>query len=189
MIISELRFSNFRNFANETVLKFDTNDGKINIVYGLNGEGKTTLHQLFQWLFYGTVNFNRTPKGVILYNLHNASNLNEGGSMFLEAKARFSHLGCQYSISRSLKFTKVHGEIISDKETLDLLKETSDHRWIPAGSDPQDIINEILPFVFSKYFFFDGERMVDDLKERKSISNNLQNILLHLPYHHELKII
>lgn len=180
MIISELKFSNFRNFANETTLKFDTTDGKINIVYGLNGEGKTTLHQLFQWLFYGTVNFNKTPTGIILYNLHNASNLNEGDSMFLNACAKFSHLGSQYKVSRSLKFTKVHGEITSDKETLDLLIETNDHRWIPTGNNPQDILDEILPFVFSKYFFFDGERMVDDLKERKSISSNLQKAVYYL---------
>lgn len=181
MIINKITFSNFRNFKNETTLNFDTDDGKINIIYGLNGEGKTTLHQLFQWLFYGTVNFNRTPKGVILYNLHRASNLEEGKVMTLRASADFTHLDTHYSITREKKFRKVHGEIIEEKaQKLDLLKETNDHRWIPAGNNPQDIINEILPFVFSKYFFFDGERMVDDLKERKSISNNLQKAVYYL---------
>ena len=180
MIINKITFSNFRNFKNEVTLSFDTGDGKINIVYGLNGEGKTTLHQLFQWLFYGSVNFNKTPKGVILYNLHRASNLEEGGSMQLKASADFTHLGQHYSITRVKTFKKIHGEIIDEKDRLDLLKETSDHRWISAGQNPQDIINEILPYVFSKYFFFDGERMVDDLKERKSISSTLKNAVYYL---------
>lgn len=180
MIINKITFSNFRNFKNEVTLNFDSGDGKINIVYGLNGEGKTTLHQLFQWLFYGTVNFNRTPKGVVLYNLHRANNLEEGGTMALRANADFMHLGKHYSITREKKFKKIHNEIVEEKDKLDLLRETDDHRWISAGSNPQDIINEILPFVFSKYFFFDGERMVDDLKERKSISNNLQKAVYYL---------
>ena len=33
---------------------------KVTIIYGKNGDGKTTLHQLFQWIFYGQVHFNKT---------------------------------------------------------------------------------------------------------------------------------
>ena len=34
------------------------------VFYGPPGVGKTTLHQLFQWIFYGTVHFNRTTSNV-----------------------------------------------------------------------------------------------------------------------------
>ena len=43
-------------------------DGKVTIIYGKNGDGKTTLHQLFQWIIYGQVKFNKTTTDH-LYNL------------------------------------------------------------------------------------------------------------------------
>ena len=40
-------FENFRNFRDHGEIKCST-DGRVTIVYGKNGDGKTTLHQLFQ---------------------------------------------------------------------------------------------------------------------------------------------
>ena len=37
--------------------------------------------------------------------------------------------------------------------------------WKTVSDDPVNIIEQILPSGLSQYFFFDGERMVDDLKE------------------------
>ena len=62
MKIKSIEYQNFRNFEKRGKIYFDT-DGKITIVYGTNGDGKTTLHQLFQWILYGRVNFNRTTSG------------------------------------------------------------------------------------------------------------------------------
>lgn len=177
MIISKITFSNFRNFGDENVLEFSTQPGKINIVYGLNGEGKTTLHQLFRWLFYGSVNFNNSA---ILYNLPNSAKLNEGKTMDVKAQVDFEHEGKQYSLTRIKTFIKKHGSIDAKNEQLHLLEKTKDKRWLPVDN-PDEKINEMLPVVFSKYFFFDGERMVDELKvRRREISNDLKDAVYYL---------
>ena len=67
MRISRIEFENFRNFKGHGEIKCST-DGKVTIIYGKNGDGKTTLHQLFQWVFYGAVHFNKTTSDT-LYNL------------------------------------------------------------------------------------------------------------------------
>ena len=58
MRIKSIEYENFRNFKDHGIIKCST-DGKVTIIYGKNGDGKTTLHQLFQWVFYGQVNVRR----------------------------------------------------------------------------------------------------------------------------------
>ena len=59
MKISKIEFENFRNFKEHGEIRCST-DGKVTIIYGKIGDGKTTLHQLVQWIFYGKVHFNKT---------------------------------------------------------------------------------------------------------------------------------
>ena len=59
MKISKIEFENFRNFKEKCCITFPI-DGSVTVIYGPNGVGKTTLHQLFQWIFYGEVHFNKT---------------------------------------------------------------------------------------------------------------------------------
>ena len=47
MKIDKIHYYNFRNFDKEGEITFNT-DGKVTIIYGTNGDGKTTLHQLLQ---------------------------------------------------------------------------------------------------------------------------------------------
>ena len=186
MIISKITFSRFRNFKNETTLEFSKDPKKINVVYGLNGDGKTTIHQLFRWLFYGLCNFDparssdKTAREWDLYNGHVAKDLQEGKRMSVEASCDFSHLGVNYSLTRVAFYKKEHGNILFDREKLDLLRKTPDNRYVSVG-EPQAVIDEILPSVFSKYFFFDGERMVNDLRAGKSTTTNeLANAVYYL---------
>ena len=45
MKIDKIHYYNFRNFDKEGEITFNT-DGKVTIIYGTNGDGKTTLHVL-----------------------------------------------------------------------------------------------------------------------------------------------
>ena len=67
MKISKVEFENFRNFRDYCCIDFPT-DGSVSVIYGPNGVGKTTMHQLFQWIFYGEVHFNKTASNK-MYNL------------------------------------------------------------------------------------------------------------------------
>ena len=66
MKIIKIEYENFRNFKNKGSINFST-DGKVTLIYGKNGDGKTTMHQLFQWVLYGEVKFNKTATDK-LYN-------------------------------------------------------------------------------------------------------------------------
>ena len=56
MKITKIEYQNFRNYKEKGCITFPT-DGTVSIIYGPNGVGKTTLHNLFQWVFYGRVTF------------------------------------------------------------------------------------------------------------------------------------
>ena len=43
MKIISLEYYNFRNFAEQGKIEFAT-DGSMTVIYGTNGDGKTTLH-------------------------------------------------------------------------------------------------------------------------------------------------
>lgn len=186
MIISKISFSGFRNFKQETTLDFSTDPKKINVIYGLNGEGKTTIHQLFRWLFYGVCNFDpakntdKSAREIDLYNNRLAKDTPEGQKIHVEASCEFSHLDTKYSLKRVATYKKEHGMMVFEREKLDLLRKTTDRRYVSV-SEPQSIIDEILPSVFSKYFFFDGERMVNDLRYgRPGATTELANAVYYL---------
>lgn len=64
MKLIKIEYCNFRNFKNKGKVEFST-DGKVTIIYGGNGAGKTTFHQLFHWIIYGTIHFNDTAGDII----------------------------------------------------------------------------------------------------------------------------
>lgn len=104
MKISKIEFENFRNFRDFGEIKCST-DGKVTIIYGKNGDGKTTLHQLFQWVFYGQVHFNKTTTDR-LYNLQYESECSFGDTFQVKGCIDFEHAGVQYSLRRIYTYKK-----------------------------------------------------------------------------------
>lgn len=175
MKIKRIEFENFRNFKNRGYIECST-DKKITIIYGKNGDGKTTLHQLFQWIFYGKVHFNQTTTDK-LYNLSFEEKLPINKEFQVLGRIDFEHDGVDYSISRVQVYKK--GLKSSDKksEDLTLLKMNSDYSYLQV-QNPQDAIEKMLPTGLSDYFFFDGESMIADLRVKgKESANNLRKAL------------
>ena len=180
MIIKQIVFSNFRNFKNRQEMVFSTESGKLNVIYGLNGEGKTTIHQLFLWLFYGKVNFTKNTEDTVLYNLELAKELNEREDMTVFGQIDFTHENIEYSLVRKERYQKYHNKIEKRDKNLILTYKTKDNLWKPVQKPHQEMIDEMLPEIFSKYFFFDGERMVDELKEGKTKTSTLEKAIFYL---------
>lgn len=170
MKISKIEFSNFRNFAEKGELFFDTN-GKINIIYGLNGDGKTTFHQLFQWIFYGEVHFNKTSEKEELFNNEKFKKLNPGENCTVMGGIEFEHAANCYYIKREKNYRKGNFDNVvgTPTERLELLVKNSNKDWVPLKNE-QALINKFLPKSLSQYFFFEGEGMVSDLKKRGAAS-------------------
>lgn len=162
MRIKTIEYENFRNFKEHGEIRCST-DGKMTIIYGKNGDGKTTLHQLFHWIVYGQVKFNKTSTNH-LYNLAYESELPYSTNFEVHGRIEFEHSEEQYTITRKFLYKK--GLDGSEKigEDFTLLKmDNATYNWNPVDK-PQETIEMLLPSGLAEYFFFDGESMIADLR-------------------------
>ncbi len=167
MKIKSIEYYNFRNFAEQGMIEFAT-DGSMTVIYGTNGDGKTTLHQLFRWILYGKVNFNKTTSSDKLYNLGKGKKLSIERSFKVWGQIVFVHNAEDYLVRREWEYYKNRDGIISHKSTGDeFFVQKMNGR--EAGKDldrPNAVIESVLPSGLAPYFFFDGETMIADLKIR-----------------------
>ena len=161
MKISKIEFENFRNFKEHGEILCST-DGKATIVYGKTGDGKTTLHQLFQWIFYGQVHFNKTTSDR-LYNLQFEDECSFGETFQVMGCIDFEHANTQYSLKRTYTYKKRVNDSEKIAEDLALLYRDDDYNWRRIEK-PKETIEKLLPSGLSDYFFFDGESMIADLR-------------------------
>lgn len=169
MKIKSIEYENFRNFRDHGEIRCST-DGKMTIIYGKNGDGKTTLHQLFQWVIYGTVKFNKTATNR-LYNLAMESELPYGAEFDVMGRVDFEHEEVNYSITRTITYKKGISDSSVVKEDFSMQRQNENYDWLPVDR-PNEMIEKLLPSGLSEYFFFDGESMIADLrvKSRDSAS-------------------
>ena len=174
MKISKVEFENFRNFKEKCCITFPT-DGSVTVIYGPNGVGKTTLHQLFQWIFYGEVHFNKTASKE-MYNLDFEQEARLHSRFSVWGIIDFEHPNSagvveKYSIRREWIYQKEHkaSKVIETKIRISKdvgAAEENKSNWVTLTKDAEtasNIIEQILPSGLSQYFFFDGESMIADL--------------------------
>lgn len=180
MKIKNIKYYNFRNFADQGKIDFAT-DGKITVIYGTNGDGKTTLHQLFQWILYGKVNFNRTTSAEKLYNLEKGEKLRKECFFKVWGQIEFEHGGEDYLVRREWEYYKgANGDIIHKSSGDEFFVQKLSGRGAGKNLDrPNTVIEEVLPSGLAPYFFFDGETMIADLKIRGTDSAKSLKKALH----------
>lgn len=161
MKISKIEFENFRNFKDHGEIRCST-DGRVTIIYGKNGDGKTTLHQLFQWIFYGQVHFNKTTTDR-LYNLQYENECSFGDTFQVMGCIDFEHDAAPYSLRRTYTYRKGLNDSEKIAEDFSLSKMDDDYNWRRIDN-PKETIEKLLPSGLSDYFFFDGESMIADLR-------------------------
>lgn len=175
MKLIKIDYCNFRNFKNQGKVEFST-DGKVTIIYGSNGAGKTTFHQLFHWIIYGTIHFNDTA-GDELYNttFNHDCPLNKEFDVW--GSIDFEHNNDLFMMKRVQTYKKGLYDTVKVRSKFDILRKNSNGDWIPL-KNPNEIIEQLLPQGLSQYFFFDGERMIADLgKKGKDSAKSLKNAL------------
>lgn len=175
MKIKTVEYENFRNFKEHGVIKCST-DGKVTIIYGKNGDGKTTLHQLFKWIFYGQVKFNKTTNDH-LYNLAFESEKEYGDVFDVFGRIDFVHDEEEFSLTRKYTYRKGLDDSEKIGEEVSLQKMDNDYNWKKVDR-PQETIEKLLPSGLSEYFFFDGESMIADLRVKgKDSASKLRKAL------------
>lgn len=175
MIINNVTIENFRCYygKNEIVLN---QDGKITLIYGDSGYGKSSLLQFFRWMFYGDPDFgpnNDKP----LFNLGAFAECKSGEQVKVSGKIDFEHLGVKYSLSKVLYYGYALNSKNARVEKTDFsLMHMIDNNWQPYNGDVYNKINTILPKGLSKYFLLDGEKARDIVLDSKELKKAIHQL-------------
>ena len=110
MKIKKAIINNFRCFHGlQTTIEFET-EGKITLIYGMNGAGKTSMLDFFNWVFYGVEPKDKDEKGKIinnyLYNTSSMEKLQTPGDLSVSGTVVFTHKDVEYKLIREKKFHK-----------------------------------------------------------------------------------
>lgn len=175
MKIKSIEYENFRNFKAPGKVKFST-DGKVTIIYGENGAGKTTFHQLFQWIIYGEVHFNKTASDK-MYNLDFERNASIDQQFKVKGVIDFVHADEEYSMRREWVFQKGVFDTKRLSTSFTISRKDESKNWVRLPN-PEEVVEQLLPSGLAEYFFFDGESMITDLKAKgKDSANSLRDAL------------
>ena len=164
MKLKKIKTINYKQFIGENLIEFNTS-GKMTIIYGFNGFGKTRLHSVFYWTLYGL-----DREGEHIYNSTLPDQLFDNDKHSVSATLSFTHNDVDYELSRENTFYKRGGRIRLEDQDFKLryFDETGN---FSRHKDPEKFINQIFPRELSPYFLFDGEGMTNELLQGKKVTN------------------
>lgn len=168
MIINNIVIENFRCYYGKNELQLNQN-GKIALIYGDSGFGKSSFLQFFRWMFYGDPDFGQNNDKPI-FNISAFNEMKTNEMLKVSGKIDFEHLGIKYSLSKEVYFDyalniKNVRAIKSDYSLLHLINDS----WERFNGDVANKINTILPKGLSKYFLLDGEKARDIVLDSKEL--------------------
>ncbi|MDR1700203.1 MAG: hypothetical protein LBR68_03335, partial [Lachnoclostridium sp.] len=161
MVINSVVVNNFRCYYGSNPLSFNSN-GKITLIYGDSGYGKSSLLQFFRWMFYGDVEFGK-DNDKPLFNITAYEECKAGDTVEVSGQIDFEHLGVSYRLNKSqlwyVSFMMENSSSQQPDYQLQIMGD--DGGYHPFTGNVANKINTILPKGLSKYFLLDGERSRD----------------------------
>lgn len=174
MKIQKIRLENFRVYYGEQEISFSTDDKKnVTLCLSKNNGGKTTLAQSIIWCLYGYLNL-KEPDEIL--NKEVKLSMLDGESRTVAITLEILHKGKRYIIRREQAVRKTR-TTFTKSESKQTIMKFSDAQIVPVNIN----INDILPETLSRFFIFDGERMLhlgsNDQVHRDSLQKDIRNIL------------
>jgi DNA sulfur modification protein DndD len=171
MKLLSLRLCNFRQFYGQTpeIRLAIESDRNTTVIHGNNGAGKTTLLNAFTWTLYGkfTAAFAESDR---LVNSRAIAESRQDAPVDCWVEIGWEHDGKRYRAKRSCRAYKRGNEVntIAD-ELLYLYIGDVDGKWLLSPQPPDEVIDWILPTSLHQYFFFDGERIEQIVRQDKRL--------------------
>lgn len=180
MKIKKITIKNFRCFNGNQEIEFNT-DGKITLIYGPSGAGKTSLLSFISWVLFGE--FKKVSGDKPLYNKSIAEKARENKTSFnVEGKIEMFDNNNEYIIVRKIKHELINNVYKAYPDDVELLYRTNNNAdsgnisFIPYEKNVAEKINELVPKSLSRYFFFKGETGIDLADKTNSLEQAIYSI-------------
>lgn len=174
MRITKIRLENYRCYYGEQVLSIPEL-GKIIVIRGENGAGKTALLSGLTWCLY-----NEKERAQELINDKHVDELRRGANAHMSIKVHFSHSGATYIVKRSLTAAKTDDHLrgVQDDYTLEVIRGGKRTRTDDEYEIAQQI-NTILNESVKSFFCFDGASINTFTRDdhNKDVERAIKNLL------------
>ncbi|WP_413165552.1 AAA family ATPase [Capilliphycus salinus ALCB114379] len=167
MKLISIRLCNFRQFYGQTPeIVLASGERNSTVIHGNNGAGKTTLMNAFTWVLYDKFSA-AFAASEYLVNKRAITESEPGKPVLCWVEIVFQHDNKRYQVKRVCRAYKNNKDIEQSPSALYMQVAGDDGRWTIPPQHPDDIINRILPLSLHQYFFFDGERIEQIVRDDK----------------------
>lgn len=179
MLIKKLELENFRQYIGSQTIEFSIDREKnVTVLIGVNTSGKTTLVRAFEWVLYGTNEFDDKN----LLNKNVAENMQVGETKAVKGVLTIEHDSgtgepITYIIERKQIYTCTGTSVRANvsEAKLSYFQPDGQTKTI-LNTDFYTNVERILPRRLAGYFFFGGER-VGNIATKSDIEESVQGLM------------
>lgn len=179
MLIKKLELENFRQYIGNQTIEFSTDREKnVTVLIGVNTSGKTTLVRAFEWVLYGTNEFDDKN----LLNKNVAENMQVGETKAVKGALTIEHESetgetITYVIERKQIYTCTGTSVRANVSEAKISYLQPDGQTkTKLETDFYTNVERILPRRLANYFFFGGER-VGNIATKSDIEESVQGLM------------
>lgn len=179
MLIKKLELENFRQYIGKQTIEFSTDREKnVTVLIGVNTSGKTTLVRAFEWVLYGTNEFD--DKNLLNKNI--AENMQVGETKAVKGSLTIEHENesgetITYVIERKQIYTCTGTSVRANVSEAKISYLQPDGQTkTKLETDFYTNVERILPRRLANYFFFGGER-VGNIASKSDIEESVQGLM------------